>query len=114
DQSAMDLALELTLWSRDLTLFTNGAELELDLLQKAEKRAITVVKEPIASLDGDENELQALRMKNGELVPVQKLFFFPSQGQHESLAGQLGCKEDSNGPGVECDISGKSSIEGVY
>ena len=86
------LALELTVWSRDIVLCTNGpADLNDESLERLARNQIAVREERIARLEGPDGVLARIVFNNGEVLPRRALFFYPNERQHSDLAEKLGC-----------------------
>jgi thioredoxin reductase len=94
----LGLALELTAWSRDLVLFTDGAA-ELDDRDRArlDRYGIALREERVARLAGREGVLQAVVLAHSESVPRRALFFTLGQEQCSPLATRLGCEINEKG-----------------
>lgn len=92
------LALEMTAWSRDLILFTNG-EPEIDDKGRArlERNNIAVREEKVARLEGTDGVLEHVVLATGEAVPRRALFFTLGQEQRSPLATRLGCAFNEKG-----------------
>jgi thioredoxin reductase len=83
------LALELTAWSSDLVLCTNGAAPhESDRLRSL---GIAVREEPIARLEGRDGILERIVFTAGDPLERRALFFSTGQKQQSDLASRLGC-----------------------
>jgi thioredoxin reductase len=91
--SAERLALELTTWSRDLVVCTNG-ERGLSRASRAllEKNGIRVHDEKIAGLEGDAGKLRAIRFASGERLERDGVFFCGPERQRTHIAEKLGCE----------------------
>jgi thioredoxin reductase len=115
DEAATQLALELCLWSRRVILFTNlpavGAKTP-ELPAHAEIRLVTGKVGGLQSVNGVENQLEAVSMEDGERIACHALFFSPHQAQHSSLAQRLGCQVD--GSSVGCDSDGCTDVPGLF
>ena len=85
------LALELTLWSRDLVLCTDGpAELSEKDLRRLTRNDIGVREERIARLEGSGGQLERIVFTNGEAFPRQAMFISTQERQHSDLPQKLG------------------------
>ena len=92
------LALELTVWSRDLVLCTNGpCELRDNQRERLERHGIAVREEPIARLEGDAGILRHIVFESGERLPRRAMFFTEGQFQHSHLSTSLGCEFNDKG-----------------
>lgn len=112
-EKGVGLALELTAWSRDLVLFSDGpAQLDDVHLARLSRNGIGLCEVPIERLEGEQGILASVRLADGESVPRRALFFITPQHQQSDLAARLGCQmtergvvrtgeyEDTNVPGV--------------
>lgn len=89
----LGLALEMTLWSRDLTLCTDGpAELEDDDRARLRRNDIALREERIQCLEGEDGVLQRIVFANGDVLARRALFFKTGFRQHSDLAAKLGCE----------------------
>lgn len=79
--SAYKLALELTGWSRDVVLVTNGpSEIGLRRRQRLAGLGIALREEPVDSLHGADGVLERIEFRSGGPEKADALFF-PSSGQ---------------------------------
>lgn len=86
------LALELTAWSRDIVLCTNGpADLNDETLLRLTRNGIAVREERIARLEGQDSEFARIVFMNGDVLPRRALFFYSEERQHTNLPAKLGC-----------------------
>ncbi len=92
NQCAVDLAIELLLWSKDVVLCTNGS-LTCDEKSRAQlqRAAVRIIDTPIARLEGEGEELRGIRFTDRSFLPRKVLFFSPEQHQRSPLAERLGC-----------------------
>jgi thioredoxin reductase len=85
------LARELTAWSRDLVLCTDGpCELSDEERARLERTGIGVREDRVVSLEG-RDALERIVFAQGEPLARQALFFTTGQSQQSSLARGLGC-----------------------
>jgi len=95
---ACGLALELTAWSRDLVLCSDGAsELDDDDRARIERHSIAIREERIARLEGDDGILQNIVFETGERLRRRALFFTTAQSQRSDLSLRLGCEFNDKG-----------------
>ncbi|MHA3772130.1 NAD(P)/FAD-dependent oxidoreductase [Verrucomicrobiota bacterium sgz303538] len=110
-----EFAFEMLGWSRDLIFCTDGpAELPEEYAAKLERMGILVVEEKIAQLEGEGEQLRAVRFESGRALECQALFFSSSQKQCSSLAHQLGCELDEEGALIEHCGTAASGVPGLY
>ncbi|MEO7275671.1 MAG: NAD(P)/FAD-dependent oxidoreductase [Vicinamibacterales bacterium] len=92
------LALELTAWSQDLVLCTDGpCELDDEQREKLERNSIQVREERVASLEGEDGVLRHVVFASGERLARRALFFSTGQEQRSDLSFQLGCEINDKG-----------------
>ncbi|HEY2431792.1 MAG TPA: NAD(P)/FAD-dependent oxidoreductase [Vicinamibacterales bacterium] len=93
----LGLSLELTGWSRDLVLCTDGpSEIDGDDLARLARQRIAVREDRVARLEGTER-LEGIVFASGETLPCDALFFTTGQTQQSALALGLGCKFNEKG-----------------
>jgi thioredoxin reductase len=113
-ENGAGLALELTLWSRDLVLCTDGpGELQEGELARLARHNIDVREDQIERLDGDDGVLKEIVFTNGTTISRRGMFFSTSQHQHSDLAEQLGCALTEEG----CIDTGEyetTNVPGLY
>jgi thioredoxin reductase len=94
----LGLSLELTVWSRDLVLCTDGpSEIEADGLARLERNGIRVMEEAVARLEGRDGILSHVAFESGETLPRRALFFTTGQSQRSDLSVRLGCEFNDKG-----------------
>jgi thioredoxin reductase len=92
------LSLELTAWSRDLVLCTDGpCELDDEQRAKLERNGIELRKDRIARLDGEDGVLRHVVFVSGDRLARRALFFSTGQEQHSDLSIRLGCEINEKG-----------------
>lgn len=92
------LALELTAWSRDLVLVTDGpAEIDAEQRERLAANGVAVREERIARVDGRDGILQRVVFVDGAPLERRALFFTTGQQQQSELAGRLGCAINEKG-----------------
>jgi thioredoxin reductase len=114
DAAAVELALELVLWSPQVTIFTQGVEVSVPLaLERLLSAGIQRVTDVPVALEGRGNRLAGVRTAN-EFHSCDALFFSPEQAQQSPLAERLGCEVDGSGCVVECNEDGATGQEGLF
>lgn len=113
-ENVAGLALELTLWSRDLVICTDGpSQLSEADLQRLARYNIPVREAKIARLEGSDGALQRILFANGESLAVRGMFFSTGQRQGSDLAKKLGCEITEQG----CVQTGEyemTNVPGLY
>ncbi len=93
----LGLSLELTGWSRDLVLCTDGPSgIDADGLARLARHGIGVREEPVARLEGTD-ALARVVFAAGDPLPRHALFFTTGQTQQSQLALALGCDFNEKG-----------------
>ena len=91
------LSLELTGWSRDLVLCTDGPpELSPEDLARLERHRIRVRTERVVRLEGSA-VLERIVFDTGDTLAREALFFTTGQTQQSFLAHNLGCEMNEKG-----------------
>jgi thioredoxin reductase len=113
-ETGSGLALELTLWSRDLVLCTDGpAQLSASQMQRLDQHKIPVNENRIERLAGTDGVLERIAFVNGESLARRGMFFSSGQRQGSNLPEKLGCEFTEQG----CVWTGeyeKTSVPGLY
>jgi thioredoxin reductase len=113
EPGAADFALGLLTWSDDVILFTDGQALSDEDLARLDRNDIVVHTEKVEALEGEGDQLVAVRLANGKRVPRRSLFVHLGQEQASPFARELGCALDEKGcvPTREGERAGP---EGLY
>jgi thioredoxin reductase len=94
----LGLSLELTCWSRDLVLCTDGpAEIDEEGRARLERNGIGVREERVTALEGRDGVLERIVFAAGEPLARRAMFFTTGQSQRSELAIQLGCELNEKG-----------------
>src|SRR5688572_13821611 len=92
------LSLELTAWSRDLVLCTDGpAEIEPDDRVRLARNGIAVREERVSALEGADGVLSRVVFDNAPPLERRALFFTTGQYQRSDLLERLGCEFNEKG-----------------
>jgi thioredoxin reductase len=110
----LSLSLELTGWSSDLTLCTDGpTEIAPDDLARLARNGIAVRDERIARVDGHDGILTHVVFESGERLARRALFFTTGQFQRSDLSARLGCEINEKGT-VRTGKYETTHLEGLY
>ena len=113
-KNGVGLALELTLWSRDLVLCTDGpGEIPNDELRRLQQHRIELHETPIRRLVGSDGLLQRIEFMTGDSLERDALFFSTGNDQRSELPQKLGCKFTEDGA-VETGDYEITNVPGVY
>lgn len=108
------LSLELTGWTRDIVLCSDGpSELDDEQRAKLARNGIQVIEERVAKLEGRDGQLEAVVFANGDVLPRRVLFFTNGQTQCSPLANKLGCEFNEKGT-VRTGHNESTSIPGLF
>jgi thioredoxin reductase len=113
-ERGLGLSLELTGWSRDLVLLTDGpAEIDDEGRSRLERNGIAVRDAPIARLEGTDGVLERIVFDTGEDLPRRALFFTTGQFQRSDLSVRLGCEFNEKGT-VRTGRYESTHLHGLY
>jgi thioredoxin reductase len=99
-RKAVGLALNLTTWTRDIIICTNGEPADLDRAEYCEKLDalnIPVIESRITCVRHSGSRVQSLELEDGMQLDTDKIFFAIGQYPADDLGAQLGCKRDAGG-----------------
>jgi thioredoxin reductase len=114
---AVGLALNLTTWTSDIIICTNGEPPALDrdeYCRKLDALNIPVITDRVMKVTttGDAG-IYSLELEGGKCLDADKLFFKIGQMPADDLAAQLGCRRDEEGQ-VIVDDAMHTSVRNVY
>lgn len=113
-QLGLDLALELTLWSRDIVLCTDGEpNADYKSLDRLERNGIRIRHERITRLEGKDGVLKRISFENGPALSRRAMFFGTRQYQRSSLPVKLGCAMTAEGE-VDTGMYEVSNVPGLF
>ena len=108
------LSLELTAWSRDLVLVTDGpSELEEKHYRRLSRNGIAVREERVTRFEGEDGQLQRIVFEAGDPLPRRAVFFTTGQAQRSDLALTLGCEFNEKGT-VRTGPYESTHLRGLY
>ncbi|HKV84967.1 MAG TPA: NAD(P)/FAD-dependent oxidoreductase [Ktedonobacterales bacterium] len=111
---AAGLALELTVWSRDLTLCADGAaELSAKDRERLARHGVAVREERVDRLEGRDGWLARVVFSGGEAIPAGALFFAENPRQRCDLPEALGCEFTASGA-VRTGEHEVTNVPGLY
>jgi thioredoxin reductase len=92
------LSLELTAWSRDILLCTDGpCELERSKVERLARNGIEIREQRVLRVEGADGILERIVFAEGSPVQRRALFFTTGQHQQSPLAIRLGCEFNDKG-----------------
>ena len=102
-------------WSRDLTLFSNGAPVDPLVQEGLAELGVRLVETAILRFDHTHGRLRAVVAADGR-IPIDALFAHPPAGFSSTLGVDLGCAAQDGpfGPYFTVDSNQQTTVEGVY
>jgi len=112
---AVGMALNLTTWTREIIICTNGRppDLDDDYCAKLDALNIPVLTDPITRVTTDSRHIHCVALENGMQLDAEKIFFTIGQYPADDLGVQLGCERDDEGR-IVIDARGHTSVLNVY
>lgn len=107
------LVLELTLWSDDVVLCTDGAPLPQDALDRLARNRVGCRTAPVARLRGGPEGLAAVEFAHGTPLARAGLFFATEEVQRSPLPERLGCTFNEAGTVVTTE-NAATDVPGLY
>ncbi len=113
-QDAFELAILISHWTRDLTIFTNGTStLAAEQSSWLSNKNIRIEESELSKLQHDGGYLQEILFKDGSSTAISALYARRPFKQHCPLPELLGCELTERGY-LKVEPSQKTTIEGVY
>lgn len=101
-------------WSRELTLFTNGASsLSPEQTLTLKQHGIKIVEDEIKELQHENGQLKQLITTNGNTYPLDAIFSRAQLRQHCNIPEQLGCELNEQGL-LKVDEFQHTNVHGVF
>jgi thioredoxin reductase len=112
--NSLGLSLELTAWSRDLVLCTDGpSEIDREGCDRLDRNGIVMREDRIARLEGRDGMLADVVFESGERLSRRALFFTTGQLQRSDLCGRMGCDLSEKGT-VRTGRYETTHLEGLF
>ena len=116
-RKAVGMALNLTTWTREIIICTNGEPPRLDdpeYCRKLDANNIPVLTDRVERISSSgSGQLWSLELAGGKCLDAQKLFFTMGQHAADDLGEQLGCDRDEDGQ-VIVDEHRHTSVPNVW
>lgn len=88
---AFEMAKNLHLWNKDLTILTNGKSgFTAGQTEKLKSKSISILEEEVVELEHQNGQLENIIFKNGKKVAFKAIYIKPEIDQHVNFSGQLG------------------------
>lgn len=113
---AVGMALNLTTWTNDIIISTNGRPPDMDepeYWEKLDALNIPVISEPITRVCCEGNRIHCLMLESGMQLDTDKIFFTIGQYPADDLGVQLGCERTDEGR-IVIDAHGHTSVRNVF
>lgn len=97
---AVGMALNLSTWTRDIIICTNGVDPALDdpeYCRKLDALDIPVLTDRILRVCENNGRIECLQLGDGMQLDCEKIFFTLGQYPADDLGAQLGCERDDEG-----------------
>lgn len=115
-RKAVGMAFNLTTWTNDIVICTNGEQPEMDRSEYCEKLDalnVPVLTQKVERLRVRERRFLSLELEGGMELDAEKLFFAIGQYPADDLGAQLGCKRDGGGH-IVVDRVYHTSVRNVF
>lgn len=114
-RKAIGMALNLTTWTQEITICTNGQTPDFDPehAEKVMALGIGTVTEPIERIRFREGNLRSLEFSGREALGCEKIFFAIAQYPADDVGAQLVCHRDDE-ERVVTDGVGHTSVRNVW
>jgi thioredoxin reductase len=115
-RKAVGMALNLTTWTREIIICTNGQPPDIEdpeACAKLEKLNIPVLTDRVVRLCESRGRVHCLEFENGMELDADKIFFAIGQYPADDLGAQLECKREAGGH-IVVDPHYHTSVPNVY
>lgn len=114
-QSGLREALFLRTYTRDITLLSLGQPLNLSAAQieKADAAGITLIEEPITSVEIEGTRIASFTLQGGICKPFDSIYSIMGSKARSELTHEMGATLDDKGC-IVTDEHQRSAIEGLY
>ncbi|WP_025145299.1 NAD(P)/FAD-dependent oxidoreductase [Pedobacter jeongneungensis] len=111
---AFEMAKNLHLWNKDLTILTNGkSEFTIEQTEKLKSKSITVLEEEIIELEHQDGQLENIVFKNGKKIAFKAIYVKPEIEQHLNFNEQLSF-ELTDMKTIKVNEQQQTTANGVY
>ncbi|RYU95219.1 NAD(P)/FAD-dependent oxidoreductase [Emticicia agri] len=101
-------------WTKDLTIFTNGAStLSEEQQAKIKKHQIKIVDTPIERLIHTAGKIEKMALTDGSTIALDAIYSRPAFVQHSGIPEALGCELTENGL-IKIDNFQKTNVADVF
>ncbi|GAA4307202.1 NAD(P)/FAD-dependent oxidoreductase [Compostibacter hankyongensis] len=112
--SAFEMAKLISNWTKDLTVFTNGApDFTPGQIEKLKSRNIPVVSTLVRGLEHTDGHLRSIIFEDGSQAAASALYARLPFEQHCDIPAQLGCVLSEQGY-LKVDAMQKTTVPGIW
>jgi thioredoxin reductase (NADPH) len=115
-RKAVGMALNLTTWTREIIVCTNGEPPGFDdpeYCARLDALNIPVLTDRIRRVDARRGKVSCLELENDMVLDAERIFFAIGQYPADDLGAQLRCERDEGGH-IVVDDSYHTSVRNVY
>ena len=115
-RKAVGMALNLSTWTRELIICTNGEPprlAEAEYCEKLDRLNVPVLANRVLQVCTEQGRLHCLKLDNGMDLDVERIFIATEQYPADDLGAQLGCKRDAGGH-IVVDPHYHTSVTNVF
>lgn len=115
-RKAVGMALNLTTWTREIIICTNGLPPEMDdaaYCGKLDALNIPVLTSRVLRVNGSRGKVSCLELEGGMVLDAERIFFAIGQYPADDLGAQLGCMRDPEGH-IVVDDHYHTSVRNVF
>ena len=115
-RKAVGMALNLTTWTDQIIICTNGEPAALDdpdYCTRLDALNIPVLTQRVLSVKGSRGKVQCLELEDGMVLDAERIYFAIGQYPADDLGAQLGCERDDEGH-IVVDDHYHTSVRNVF
>jgi thioredoxin reductase len=115
-RKAVGMALNLTTWTSDIVICTNGEPPDMDRVEYCDKLDalnIPVLTQKVERIRVRDRRVYSLELEDGMELDAEKIFFAIGQYPADDLGAQLGCERDEGGH-IVVDRVYHTSVRNVF
>jgi thioredoxin reductase len=109
----IDYAVELTGWSSDVTLCTNGITFDDWERERLRRRKIKFVADRLTGITREAQQIQSVQFSGGKSLECDAFFFQSQPRQRNDFARSLGCAMDDEDC-LQAKPTGETNIRGLF
>ena len=114
DEGTYDLAVLISHWTNDLSIYTNGkAVFTAAQLQKLKDNNIPVIESEIEKLEHDQGMIRHIVFKDGTKSALEAIYTRTILQEHSAIAASLGCAFTDTGY-IQVDAGQRTIVKNVY